>query len=158
MRSEAVKNAKRKGQAVIELTVSIVIFAIMLCIISSLSMYLYVQHAVVSAAREGARYAAVSQDFENGDDADGITAVKGEVIDFFDATTGQTLELDDITVTPPQDPDDVPVGQRTVTVTVEYDMTNPIPIGDFLEDLGVSDASSLKEIPVAASATMRFEE
>lgn len=74
-------------------------------------------------------------------------------------TSGQTLTSQNSTidVTPPDSHD--PYGSRTVTVAVTYDMINPIPIAGFISGFGGnSDTSNLSEIPVSASASMRFEE
>ena len=157
------KRAKSKGQAVIELTLSTIMFTILVTLVASVSIYLYVQHSVVSAAREGVRVASTDPNFESGgNQAQGITDVKNRVKDFMASATGQTLDdsNSEIDVTPPDATD--PQGQRTVQVQVTYTMQNPIPIADFIAAVGSSGSADsnnpLKEIPVTATATMRFEE
>lgn len=147
-----------QGQAMVELCGSVIIFAIMAALMTSLSIVLYMQHVVITAAREGARTGAVSTAFANNNEQAGINAVNSKVSEVIQQMAGQSLtaENSDIEVTAPDDGD--PYGERTVRVTVTYNMTNPIPIGSFIEGMSGGDQSGLKSIPITASASMRYEE
>jgi hypothetical protein len=136
----------RKGQAVVELIPSIIIFTLMIAMIASASFYLFIQHAVVSAAREGARTAALSEP----DEAEANATQRVQT--FLQSTTGQTPTLVDV-----EGPTG-PVGQRNYRVTVDLDLQNPIPIQQLLTALGAGAGVNLESIPVTASAEMRYEE
>jgi Flp pilus assembly protein TadG len=156
-----VKREKAKGQAIIELIGNIVIFSVMIALVATLSSYLYLQHVVLTAAREGARTGALSNAFAQGNDSQGITEVQDAVRDFMAQSAGQSLTSDNstITVTPPQDEAEGGVfGQRSVTVNIEYELTNPVPIADFIEGLTGGSYENLRKIPISAEASMRFEE
>lgn len=152
------KGIARKGQAIVELCGNVIIFTIMVALMTTLSSVLYMQHILVTAAREGARAASLSEDFANDDDAAGIAAVQQRVKDMILQTAGQTLDGSNSTidVTPPDAAD--PYGSRTVTVDITYTMENPIPIAGFIEGLSGGDYSALQSLPMNATATMRFEE
>jgi hypothetical protein len=145
--------AHSAGQAVIELVFSLIVFTIILALISTACVYLYMQHTIITAAREGARAAAINVDIAD-NFATGETAVKTRVQNFFSQTTGQTLSLTNIIVNPPTGP----VGHRNVSVQVNFTIQNPIPIADFLSALGVANTSSISNIPVSANSSMRYEE
>ncbi len=137
----------KKGQAVIELIASIFTFVMLLVLIASVSIYLYVQNAVVSAVREGARIAALNDDLSGtpAEVAAAIDEIKVEVQDYMLTTTGQTLTDEQVTVTEPDAAE--PVGNRSVTVAITYEMDSPFPVFSYLSN-----------IPVEAVATMRYEE
>ena len=147
----------QKGQAVIEILASIIIFTIMLALIMTVSAYLYVQHAMISAAREGARMASLNADLGTaaGQGA-GEDSIVAYVQDSVQKLTGQNIDAADITVEPP----DLAAasGAKQVRVTINYQMNNPIPIAEFLTALGVDDTSGIAQIPVTATAAMRYEE
>ncbi len=150
------KHHKYSGQGVIEITAMLIVFTILISIVMSFSAFLYLQHAMITAAREGTRIAALNGDLGDADSQDaGTTTVQNYVINSASSLSGQTLTADDITVTAP-DPDGT-TGERTVTVTINYDMENPVNIGGFLTALG-ADGSVFDTFPVVATATMRYEE
>lgn len=150
------RRRRRKGQSMIELTASLIMFVIMIALIFSISAYLYMQHAMVSAAREGARTASLNTDIGDSDtQADGVNDVEDYVVTAVNNLTGITIEPENVTVTPP-DPG-AAQGERTVTVQINYSMENPLPIAAFLQAFGAS-GEGLDIIPVVASATMRYEE
>jgi hypothetical protein len=147
-----------KGQAVIESIASIILFTMMLGLVMAITVYLYFQQALVTAAREGARQAALNADIGSaGSEGNGIGTVQNFVINQVQQTTGQTLAAADITVTPPSASPDQTPGNRTVNVQITWNMTNPVGVGNFVEALG-GDGEPFKTIPVSATATMRYEE
>ncbi len=150
------KHSKKSGQGVIEITAMLIVFTILISVVMSFSAFLYLQHAMITSAREGTRIAALNGDLGDTDTQDtGTTAVQQYVINSAQSLSGQTLTEDDITVTAP-DPDGT-TGERTVTVTINYDMQNPVNIGGLLTALG-ADGSVFDTFPVVATATMRYEE
>ncbi len=153
MRSFVVKRAHAKGQAIIEMIFSVIMFTLMLVSIASISAYLYVQHTMVTAAREGARIASLNTDLGSG--MGGEAEVQEHVIELVQSTSGITLSADDIDVTPP-DPGGA-VGERSVTVEIDYAMPNPLPLEAMLSGFAHREFG-LDNIPVRASATMRYEE
>ncbi len=151
-----------KGQAVIETIASIIIFVIMLALIISISVYLYVQHAMISAARESCRMASLNSGYaDEATQATAITETEEYVLAAIESLTGQTPSADpdsgniEITVSPPDL--SLAAGDKTITVTIDYQMENPIPIDEFLSALG-ADGDAFGTIPVHATATMRYEE
>lgn len=145
-----------KGQAIIESTVSIILFAMLIALVMTVTLYLYIQQAMVTAAREGARMASLNADMAT-DEAAGTTTVKEYVKNEIAALTGQTATDDDITVLGPSSSANQTAGERTVTVSINYTMDNPVNIAGFINALG-GDGSAFDNIPVQSSATMRYEE
>jgi hypothetical protein len=145
-----------RGQGIIEMMMAVLIFVIMIAMVGSVSAYLYLQHNIITAAREGARVASLDPDLGGNNVATGTTAVKTAVQSFVQQTTGLSVADNEITVTAPSAGD--PVGSRTVTVQINYHFNNPLALGQFLTALGASNASSLDTIPVVARAVMRYEE
>lgn len=145
-----------KGQAVVEMVGNIIIFAIMLCMVSGLSCYLYMQHTLLTAAREGARTGALHAGFGSGDTATAEAAVRQKIKTFMLATAGQTLADGDIDVTAP-DPADTD-GDRAVGVSITYNFPNPINVADFVMALTGTDPTGLRNFTLQASAQMRYEE
>lgn len=148
----------KKGQGVLELTATIIMFVAMIALIFSTSSYLYLQHAMVSVAREGARTASLNPDLGSAD-AGEVNAAEDEVVEYVQnsatSLTGQALDEDDITVMAPDQ--GLPADDQTVTVQINYQMENPIPVAGFLQAFGAS-GEGLDTIPVFATATMRFEQ
>lgn len=148
---------KSKGQGVIEITGSLIIFVIMICLMMTISMFLYVQHAAVSAVREGTRFAALNPEIGQASTQQaGITQVQNYVITTVQQLSGMNITANQITVTPP-DPT-APQGQRSVRVNIQFNMQNPIPIGDFVAAFGAQNTDSLNNIPISAFAIMHYEE
>ncbi len=148
------------GQVVLESIASIIIFVIMLSLIMSISVYLYFQQALVTTAREGARQAALNSDLGSvGTQSAGITYVSNYVQNEFKQLTGQTYSatMATITVTPPSASANQAVGYRTVTVSINWKMKNPIGISNLLNAMKI-DGSAFDTIPCYATATMRYEE
>lgn len=153
------KNAK--GQAIVELVVNVIVFAIMIALTAGLSSYLYLEHLILTAAREGARAAALDGDFALGNTATATTNVQTVVKDFMRNTAGQVLNdaNSEINVTAP-DPAGVK-GDRTVGVEVIYEVANPVAIADFIAQYGsgAADANApLSTFRMEGSAMMRYEE
>jgi hypothetical protein len=155
-----VKRPRKSGQAIIESIVGILIFSMLLAFIMSITAYLYFQQALVTAAREGARQASLNTDIgatttENA----GITYVKNYVIDEIRQLTGQTYSstMATIAISPPSRSPNQTNGKRMVSVTINWNMKNPVNIAGLLEALG-ADGSAFDVIPVYAMATMRYEE
>lgn len=143
------------GQAIIESVFSILITVILFMFIAALCVFLYLQTTIFMAARHGARLAAVNSQLVS--DSAGVTAtVKSGVQSYFNSVTGRTIPLGNITLTGPTGT----VGSRTVSVAVTYTVTDGIPVGAFLQTLGVSAATAadIDSFDCAASATMRYEE
>lgn len=155
-RAKSLAMRRSKGQGVIEIIASLLIFVIMICVMLSISLFLYVQHATVSAVREGARFAALNPEIgDPATQADGIDAVQDYLINASQQLAGMQIQPAEITVTPP-DPGQ-PQGSRTVRVEVRYDMQNPIPIDGFMHAFGTT-GDKFTHMPIYATATMRYEE
>jgi hypothetical protein len=153
------RNAAR-GQVVMESIVSIIIFTIMLSLIMSISLYLYVQQALVTTAREGARQASLNADLgSTTTQGTGINYVTSYVKTEFQQLTGQAYDptMATITVTPPSASANQTPGYRTVTVSINWKMKNPIGIANMLNAMKI-DGSAFDKIPCYATATMRYEE
>jgi hypothetical protein len=148
------------GQVVIEAIASIIIFTMMLALVMSISVYLYFQQALVTAAREGARHAALNADLGSAStQQDGMDTVEDFIADEVQQLTGQSYSpgVASIIVTPPSASADQTPGRRNVRVDITWNMTNPIGIAGFINALG-GDGSAFDQIPVSATATMRYEE
>lgn len=147
-----------RGQAIIESIASIILFALLLALVMSITVYLYFQQALVTCAREGARMASLNTTMAT-DEAAG----KAEIVDYVEdevrSLTGQSFDNGegDVDVSGPSESASQTPGERTVTVTITYNMQNPLGIEAFINALG-GDGSAFGTIPVAASATMRYEE
>ena len=143
-----------QGQGIIEMIFGMIMFVSMIALTCTVCMFLYLQHAIVSASREGARVASVNTDYSAGNTATANTAVTTTVQQFMQQTTGQTLATNQVVITPPAGV----IGQRNVTVRVNYTLVNPLPIAGFLGGLGATGTSALTNIPLVAASTMRYEE
>jgi hypothetical protein len=150
----------QSGQVVIELIASLLVFVIMIALTISISVYLYFQHALVTAAREGARQAALSTELgtESTEDS-GIVTVKEAIKKQILQTTGQPFsdEVATITVRPPSQSVSQTAGERDVAITINWALKNPVAVSGFLTALG-ADGSAFSNIPIYAIATMRYEE
>jgi hypothetical protein len=149
---KAFRKAKR-GQALIESTISIILFTMLLATMVSFCVYLYMQQAIVTVAREGARQASLTDDLANNTDS-----VEQYVKDEVRSLTGQNFDngTGSIMVDGPLPSTSNP-NINVVTVSIDYSIPNPIPIGSFMTALG-GDGTAFNSIPVAASATMRYED
>ena len=144
-----------KGQGIFELVTGMIFFILMSLAFSGLSVYIYVTHSGITAVREGARIGSLNNEIGGVDVAAGTTAVSQRVIDFMAVSTGQVIPPGAVTVTPPNPAD--PIGARTVTVTLNYNMPTPLnPAAAFSGFSG--GGSSPVTVPVFATATMRYEE
>lgn len=149
------QNGRRKGQASIELVMSLIFFVMMLGTILSLSMYMYVQHTFLTGAKEGARAAAVNTNLANaGTYATGESEVKATVTDFVSSTTNIALDNNDIDIDGPSGA----VGNRTVTITISHQFENPVQIRTFIDRLNGGSAEGLDTFTINGTATMRYEE
>ncbi len=148
---------KQSGQAAIELVMSLLLFVMMVGTLLSLSLYMYVHHSFLTAAKEGARAAAVEASLANaGTRQTGVNNVADTVVDFVSGSTGITLNRNsNVTVTGPTG---ATVGDRTVTVTVNYAFDNPIQIRTFMNRLSGGSAEDLDKLTISHTATMRYEE
>ncbi|MBK8190827.1 MAG: pilus assembly protein [Vampirovibrionales bacterium] len=148
---------RSRGQAMIEMTANIIMFVLMITVVASMSAYLYVQQAIVTAAREGARIGSLNQEIgAPATSAAGVDAVKTYVVSMVQRTTGLIVMPDDIDVTPP-DPA-LPVGERSVEVVLDFSITNPLPVEPLLAAFSGGNSYNLGQIPIHAEATMRYEE
>ena len=139
---------------------SIIIFVILLSLIMSISVYLYFQQALVTTAREGARQASLNSDLGSvSTQTAGINYVSSYVQNEFLQLTGQTYSssVATITVTPPSASPNQTIGYRTVSVSIDWKMKNPIGIANMLNAMKI-DGSAFATIPCHSSATMRYEE
>ncbi len=152
------KNSMRsaaKGQGTIELVMSLLLFVMMLGTILSISTYLYINHIFLTAAKEGARAAAVESNLADAATyADGETNVQDRVVEFVAQSTGIELTPSDVDLTGPTGA----VGDRTVEVSVTYQFQNPVQIRTFINRLGGGSASGLDTFNIGSTATMRYEE
>ncbi|MEM0952449.1 MAG: TadE family protein [Cyanobacteria bacterium P01_H01_bin.74] len=149
-----------RGQAVIEIIASLIIFTVMVSLTFTVSAYLYLQHAMTTAAREGARQAALNADIGDTSTEDtGISAVETYVENEIFQLTGQPFDSGtaSITVRPPSASANQASGSRDVRVDINWTMANPVNISGFFSALG-ADGSAFERIPVVATATMRYEE
>jgi hypothetical protein len=149
----------QKGQAAIELVLSLLLFVMMLGTLMSLSLYLYISHTFLAASKEGARVAAVDSRFLNaGTQAAATANVRTWVKNFVQSSCNMALADSDIQVTPPAGV----VGQRTVTVTVAKQFDNPIQIRTFMDKLSNTSNSgsstNLDRFTISNTATLRYEE
>lgn len=151
---------RQSGQVVLEMIASLIMFTMMVSLTTSVSVYLYFQHALVTAAREGARQASLSDELSDAATEDaGIVTVKAYIQNQIFQLTGQQFNdtIATISVIPPsQSPNQTP-GEREVSVTIDWKITNPLGISGLLSALG-ADGSAFSEIPTYATATMRYEE
>jgi hypothetical protein len=155
-----VNRSRKAGQAIVESIVGILIFTMLLAFIMSITAYLYFQQALVTAAREGARQASLNTDIgATTTESAGKAYVKNYVIDEIQQLTGQTYNstMASITVSPPSQSPNQANGKRMVSVTINWNMKNPVNIAGFVEAMG-ADGSAFDVIPVYAMATMRYEE
>lgn len=151
---------RHSGQAIIEMIGGMIIFTLLLTMVMSLSMYLYFQQALITAAREGARHASLNNNLAStSTEQAGITEVQNYVTTSIRNLTGQTVtpSVATITVSPPSDSASQTAGNRNVTVSIQWRMTNPLGVANFLNALG-ANGENFRTFPVAASATMRYEE
>lgn len=151
---------KHSGQAIIEMIGGMIIFTLLLAMVMSLSMYLYFQQALVTAAREGARHASLNNNLgSTSTERTGISEIQSYVTTAIRNLTGQTVSpsVATITVVPPSESASQTVGSRNVTVSIQWRMTNPLGVANFLNALG-ANGDNFRTFPVAASATMRYEE
>lgn len=151
---------RQKGQATVELVMSILFFVAMLCIILGLSLYLYVQHIFISAAKEGVRVAAIQRSFATDPaSAAGLANVRNRVRGLIPGSTTLILRDQDIQVSGPNPANDPnAVGNRTITVTLNGNFRNPIQIRNFLNTLGGGSSGPPETITITSRATMRYEE
>jgi Flp pilus assembly protein TadG len=144
-----------RGQGTVEMVGGIVVFTVMMAGLISFSLFLYMNHAFLTAVREGARYAATDSRMGTaGTVAAAQTAVKNRVIQIIQASTGLTVAAADITVSAPTG---ATIGQRNVTVSVQYDYDAPFQLGTLISALG-GGASDLDSYPIQAQTVMRYEE
>lgn len=144
-----------QGQAAVEMVMSVLMFVIMLAMVMSLSLYLYVQHTLFTAAREGARIAAVDPSFGNAaTTSTGTANVQSWVQNFVSSSTGIQLNNSNITVSGPTGA----TGSRNITVTLNYTFQNPVQVLTLLNRLGGGSATGLDTITMSSNATMRYEE
>lgn len=145
------------AQGAFELIAGTVVFALLTTMIASLSIYLYVAHSAVTAAREGVRLAALSADIaESATFAAAEADVVARVQEVMRNSTGQELADADIEVVAPGAAE--PEGQRSVTVRIDYNLATPLNAGGVLQAFGASGGSVGLTLPVRAEATMRYEE
>jgi hypothetical protein len=143
---------RRRGQAAVEIIPVIFLFVCMLTGLVGISIYLYLQHALITAAREGARIGALDPDLGGVSQQAGIERIRERVQEIMAGSTGQNVPDSDIAVTPP-DPT-AATGDRQVRVVIDYRMPNPLQISKTLTGDDSGDAT----INLHASATMRYEE
>lgn len=153
------------GQGMLEIIAGLILFVLLTLATLFVSMYLYVQHAVVTAAREGARIASLSEEIGNPSSVSaGVAAVKSHVIDFMRSTTGIDMSESDISVEPPSAAE--ATGERTVQVEINYMLGEVLPMSDLFANFSSSspdgsppDADSgFSDINVVARAKMHYEE
>lgn len=163
MKSNLLRNQTAKyeggqaGQASIELVMSLLMFVMMLGTLLSLSMYMYMHHNFLTAAKEGARAAAAESKLGSQATYDeGVQNVKDRVSEFVGSTTG--IDLDPVTDIIVDGPNPTGNGDQTVTVTVTHDFENPIQIRTFMNRLSGGSAEGLDTFTISDNATMRYEE
>ena len=148
-----IHRTRERGQAIIESIASIILFCLMLTMVCSITMYLYFEQAMVTAAREGARLASLTSNLST---AAGKSSVSTSVRTTVQALTGQQYDgsTDTITVVGPTG---TTTGRRTCSVTVTYRRNNPLGIAHLIDALD-GEGESWRYLTVSSSATMRYEE
>ncbi|MDX2083812.1 MAG: hypothetical protein SFZ03_00285 [Candidatus Melainabacteria bacterium] len=155
--SKARLRRSAKGQGTIELVGTVFISALLMLALAMLSIFLYLQHNMVSAARDGVRVAALNSKLGSSDPsevAEGQQEVLEHVQNYIQSMTGISVGEpseagdDGVTIVPPDLND--PQGERSVTVQVRTSYT----------PISMSNSGEFQEfsVPLAAQATMRYEE
>ena len=147
----------QKGQAMIEMIFSIILFLMLLGGLVGFSLYLYVTNSLFTASREGARYAATDAGISvPATNAASVAATIDRVQSVTSASTGINLADADVTVTGPTGT----VGSRTVSVAISYNYTNSISPMAFMASYSGSavGAESLDATTIDVSTVMRYEE
>jgi Flp pilus assembly protein TadG len=148
--------SKKQGQGTVEMVMSMLLFTAMIGALVSLSLYLYINHSFLTAAKEGARVAAADSNFANTATINtGITNVRNWVRTFVSNSTGIQLSNSNINVTGPTGSS---TGNRRMTVTITYQFQNPVQIRTFLNRLSGGSATGLDTFTITNTATMRYEE
>ncbi len=153
-----VKNCrdKKSGQGIIELIVGILMFTLLIALVVNVSTYLYVQHTMVTAAREGARVAALNEEIGDPDSASaGVEAVRDHITGMVVDTTGISLDEENITITPPNPAD--PIGERSVSVEIDMTFEHVLPASEFAAALSQASATGGSSL-LHAEASMHYEE
>jgi TadE-like protein len=150
-----------KGQGALELVIGMVYFCLFMVLLCSLGAYIYLNNCLVTAAREGARLASLSEDLAGNNIPAATTAVRQRVMDAMRSCSGQLVPSSAITVTPPSSAGTF--GRRTVRVRIQYNMPTPFNGGAILNGFTMSanpnaSASSALTVPMVAQATLRYEE
>ena len=141
----------------IEMIFSIVLFVMLLAGLIAFSLYLYVVNSLMTAAREGARYAATDSRLASvSTQSAAIADTRQRVQTVASSATGITLADADITVAGPTGT----FGSRTVTVTISYDYTSSLaPMALMASYSGGSVAGqSLDASTIDVATVMRYEE
>lgn len=150
------RNLKKRGQGAVETLMSMLVFVMMLGTLVSFSLYLFMNHTLFTAAKEGARMASIESRLATAaTQAAGIANVRTWVKNFMSGSSGQQLADANITVTGPTG---AVVGSRTVTVQVTYTLNNPVAVRGFMAALGGQSATGLDRFNLVSQATMRYEE
>jgi hypothetical protein len=144
----------QSGQGIIEIMATLIIFTILLGLTANTSVYLYLAHTFISAARYGARVAAIDPTMTTQ-----TSTAQGNVVSkvqaYLTSTTGLTVATNNIQVTAPDAAGTV--GSRTVTVVINYDLPLPLNVAAVVQAFGGSGAG-LSSIPIHTSAMMHYEE
>jgi Flp pilus assembly protein TadG len=149
---------KRKGQAIIELTFTFISFVLMLGFMVAISLYLYIHHTVLTAAKEGARFASIeSQLGAPATYAAGVTAVQNRVKTFL-LTSANINIVNPTGIIMVNAPSGATVGNRTVTVQVNYGFKNPIQMLKIFNQLGGGAPLADEIVSINHTVTMRYEE
>jgi Flp pilus assembly protein TadG len=146
-----------KGQVMIEMALAIIIFCLFLMFLVMISFYLYFQHTFLTAARDGARFAATEPKLASAnatERSEGIDDVKDHVRNFVQTTTGMVLSNGEITVTGPTGT----VGNREVQVTIVHTYDSPFHPSEMLSGDAAVTAESVESFEINATAVMFYEE
>jgi Flp pilus assembly protein TadG len=139
---------------------SLLMFSLSFLLIATGCVYLYMQNAVVSAARVGARAASVSNDLGGSNATSASTArsaIAQQVKTYLTGLAGSSgldVPLGNIVLTGPTGT----AGSRNVTVTITGTFKDPLSANSFISGLGGTGGSAYNGFPLSASATMRYEE
>lgn len=149
------KRCRLAGQGTVELIFTTIIFSVLLAFTANVSVYLYVVHSFTSAARHGARIAAMDTDLASADPAAAKDTIASEIQSFIQGTTGITIDSSAVQIIPPDAAQ--PVGARSVTVVIDYNLPLPLNVSGLIEAMGGS-GEGLDSVPIHAGAVMHFEE
>jgi hypothetical protein len=145
-----------KGQGVLELIPTLILFCLMLAMLTSVCLYLYLQNVTITVARESARFASLNAELGTAStEANGRSAVQTKTTQMVYKSIGQTVDPSNVEVSAPTGS----FGERIVSVRVNLDIPNPVVVPDLSAEFNGEPGKRLFEtIPLTAEASAHYEE